>query len=235
MANSTPEFHREHHRLVANVLRRLDSASLQQAECFFGGGTHLAMKLGEYRESRDIDFLCSSRPGFRLLREQVTEQSLGRIMIAPLPLAREVRADRDGIRTFIEVDGVRIKFEILLEGRIDLAGHQDSALGVPALDWPHAIAEKLLANADRGLDRSSLSRDLVDLAFAVTHLERSAFDEGMRLAETVYGTAVRRLLGQSLDQFREDRAHANSCVTSLGITDRNRLRKGLRTLTSLAK
>jgi len=34
----------------------------------------LAMTLGEYRESRDIDFLCSSREGFRSLRETVTDR-----------------------------------------------------------------------------------------------------------------------------------------------------------------
>lgn len=39
---------------------------LSEAQCYFGGGTQLAMTYGEYRESRDVDFLCSSRDGFRM-------------------------------------------------------------------------------------------------------------------------------------------------------------------------
>ena len=52
----------------------MDAGFLARAECYFGGGTMLAMTLGEYRESRDIDFLCSSREGFRSLRETVTDR-----------------------------------------------------------------------------------------------------------------------------------------------------------------
>ncbi|MGH8194109.1 MAG: nucleotidyl transferase AbiEii/AbiGii toxin family protein [Woeseiaceae bacterium] len=41
----------------------------------------------------------------------------------------------------------------------------DKTLGIPTLRRECAIAEKFLANADRGLDESILSRDLVDLFF----------------------------------------------------------------------
>jgi hypothetical protein len=54
-----PEFRRTHHRAIARVLRAMDAEFLARAGCFFGGGTQLAMTLGEYRESRDIDFLRS--------------------------------------------------------------------------------------------------------------------------------------------------------------------------------
>ncbi|MDN5848927.1 MAG: nucleotidyl transferase AbiEii/AbiGii toxin family protein [Nitrococcus sp.] len=129
----------------------MDALLLARAECYFGGGTLLAMTLDEYRESRDIGFLCSSRTGFRLLREQVTNASLGGILRRPVDLAREVRADRDGIRTFFKLQDVPVKFEIILEARIDLEGEIDKTLGVPILRQECAIAEKLLANADRGL------------------------------------------------------------------------------------
>jgi Nucleotidyl transferase AbiEii toxin, Type IV TA system len=93
-----PEFRRAHHRLVASLLERMNAKLLSEARCYFGGGTQLAMTYGEYRESRDVDFLCSSRDGFRRLREQVTQSSLGGIVARRVKLAREVRADRDGIR-----------------------------------------------------------------------------------------------------------------------------------------
>lgn len=103
----------------------MDADFLADAHYYFGGGTQLAMALGEYRESRDIDFICSRRAGVRVLRETVTNRSLGALLRTHLELVRDVRADRDGIRTFYEVDGVRLKFEIVFEGRIDVDGVVD--------------------------------------------------------------------------------------------------------------
>jgi hypothetical protein len=226
------KFVRTHHRIIAGVLRSLNAELLTEAQCFFGGGTQLAMTFGEYRESRDIDFLCSSRMGFRMLREQVTQQSLGDVLRHPLTLAREVRADRDGIRTFFDTGGARIKFEILLEARIDLAGELDRKLAVPTLSIECAIAEKLLANADRSMDDSTLSRDLVDLAFVVVHAGKPKLRLGMAIAEHVYGAAVQRYLRLALDAFRDNRKRANACIKSLAIEDTATLRKGLRILRS---
>jgi hypothetical protein len=229
-----PEFTKPHHRTIAQILRSLDAGILAQARCFFGGGTHLAMTFGEYRESRDIDFLCSHRTGFRMLREQVTERSLGEILRSPVELAREVRADRDGIRTFFDIDGIPIKFRVLFEARIDLAGDLDRRLAVPSLSIECAIAEKLLANADRGSDDSTLSRDVIDLAFVTTHSGSSKLRAGLDIAEQVYGAAVRRYLQKALDAFRDDRRRASACIKSLGIADTTTLRKGLRLLRAMA-
>jgi hypothetical protein len=229
MTRSTIEFRRPHHRAIACALRAMDADFLAGAGCFFGGGTQLAMALGEYRESRDIDLLCSSRAGFRALREAVTNRSLGPVLRTQLSLLRDVRMDRDGIRTFFAVDDVRLKFEIVFEGRIDLAGTFDDRFGVPVLNPRHAVAEKLLANADRGLDESTLARDLVDLAFAAARFDRATLDAGFALAEEAYGAAIGRYLEQSLDAFR-DRRRAAACIKSLAVDDTATLRKGLRVL-----
>jgi len=212
-------------------LQAFDPDFLAHAACFFGGGTQLAMTLGEYRESRDVGFLCSTRAGVRALREQVTSRSLGALVRsnASLELARDIRADRDGIRTFLTVDGVRLKFEIAFESRIDLAGELDRTLGVPVLDREHAVAEKLLANADRGLDDSTLARDLIDLAFATAHFGKPVLAAGMAIAEQAYGSAVRRYLEASLAAFL-NRKRAAVCIESLALSDTATLRKGLRAL-----
>ncbi len=202
---------------------------LRDAGCFFGGGTQLAMTLGEYRESRDIDLLCAQRSGVRALRETVSDRSLGSLLRSPLALAREVRADRDGVRTYVVVDGIRLKFEIVFEGRIDLDGELDKSLGVPVLAPTHAVAEKLLANADRGLDESTLARDLIDLAFAAVGFGRATFDAGLAIAEQAYGAAVRRYLSASLMAFRS-RTRAAYYIRSLAVEDTATLRKGLRLL-----
>ncbi|HKW83534.1 MAG TPA: nucleotidyl transferase AbiEii/AbiGii toxin family protein, partial [Burkholderiaceae bacterium] len=48
-------FEREHHRRVATVLEALDADVLKANACLFGGGTAIALRYGEYRESVDID------------------------------------------------------------------------------------------------------------------------------------------------------------------------------------
>lgn len=61
------------HDRVAEILGNLDADFLLRANCYFGGGTQIVLANGEYRESRDVDFICSSRDGFRILREAVRE------------------------------------------------------------------------------------------------------------------------------------------------------------------
>jgi hypothetical protein len=228
-----PEFRRVHHRTVAEILRRLNAELLVEAECYFGGGTQIALELNEFRESRDIDFLCSSRKGFRMLRETVTPNSLGALVREPLHFAREVRADRDGIRTFVDINSVRIKFEMVLEARIDLAGFMNAALGVPVLDVDHMVAEKFLANADRGQDESVHARDLIDLAFLAAAHGKHAMQPGFAIATGAYGDVIATQLTASIKAFGSSRVMADRHINALGITDKATLRKGLRVLASI--
>ena len=145
------------------ALNLLDGAFLAKAQCFFGGGTRIVLSLDEYRESADIDFLCASREGYRLLRSETTNVSLGAIGKGDVKLAREIVADRYGIRTFLDIGGEKLKLEIILEGRIALtgnsAGKMDERLPVPALDEVSCCAEKWLANADRWGDAGVMGRE----------------------------------------------------------------------------
>lgn len=194
----------------------------------------LALRLGEYRASRGIDFLCASRDGYRELREAIHADSLGGIQRQPLQRAREIRADRDGIRTVLAEGDTRIKFEIVLEARIDLDGSLDETLGVPVLSFEHAVAEKLLANADRGLDKATLGRDLADLAFLAQAVDARVLRAGAERAVGAYGRAVPQLLQSALDRFQNDRAWANRCIQGLAIEDTRTPRAGLGKLRRLA-
>src|SRR5450755_140125 len=115
-------FKRGAHVEVVAMLSKLDRAFLKRCQCYFGGGTRIVLELGEYRESRDIAFLCSSRDGYRVLRETVNDASLGKIVSGKISLARDVRSDQYGIRTFVETAQAKLKFEIVREARIDLEG-----------------------------------------------------------------------------------------------------------------
>lgn len=227
---SEATFSRPSHRQVFTVLSRLDHAFLTGARCWFGGGTRIVLELGEYRESRDIDFLCSNQDGYRLLRETVSETSLGRIPASELPLAREVRADQYGIRTFIEAGGSGLKFEIIREGRIDTEGEDVAGIPVACLTRRYCFAEKFLANTDRGLDASTLSRDIVDLAFMIAGWSKEDANSGLTIAKTAYGNAVPRSLAAVTGKIRKDRAYRNRCIEGLAITDTKTLTAGLKAL-----
>lgn len=231
------EFHRPLHRRIADILSRMDGGFLAQAGCYFGGGTQLAMAHGEYRESRDIDFLVSSTQGLRMLRETVGERSLGRIFKGRILLEREVRAERDAIRTFIKEgeSAAPIKFEILVEARIGLKGSVDPGLGVPVLDLRYAIAEKLLANADRGTAKEHRARDVIDLAFLSLQADDGEFQAGCKIAEVPYGKVVLRELDEVVRMLTLDTKYRALCVADLLIEDPKALRRGLDKLQSLKR
>ena len=76
-------FSRPHHQRIAQVIQSLNGRLLEQARCYFAGGTAIALSLNEYRQSLDIDFLCASNGGYRLLRNTVTDQGLGDLLTHP--------------------------------------------------------------------------------------------------------------------------------------------------------
>jgi hypothetical protein len=223
-------FARSGHQQVHAMLSRMDSAFLAKAQCFFGGGTRIVLELGEYRESRGMGFLCPDRDGYRLLRESVSWTSLGPILAPELSLAREVRADQYGIRTFIEHNEAKMKFEIVREARIEIDGETIAGIPVACLTRRHCFAEKFLANADRGLDASTLSRDIVDLAFMIEGWSRQDADAGMAMAKMAYGSTVLHSLAAVTRKMREDKIYRSRCVDGLAISEPKILSAGIKAL-----
>ena len=228
-----PKLARPRHRLVWQVLEALNSELLASMQCFFGGGTRIVLELDEYRESMDVDFLCSDRAGYRALRSMTTQSSFGGLFHEQPELLREIRADMYGIRTFLQVDGQPLKFEIIAEGRIDLTGVAVDPFPIQLLDHTTCFAEKFLANADRGRDESTRSRDLIDLAFMSAHWPAEELSDGLALAIDAYGDAVFRELSASLTRFR-DRKYRQLCTTGLAVSNLAALTRGLRALRKLA-
>ncbi|OEZ98712.1 hypothetical protein DUPY_28920 [Duganella phyllosphaerae] len=169
--------------------------------------------MNEYRESVDVDFLCSSLDGYRALRNTISSASLGDILALPVELVRDVRADRYGIRTFVRVGGIPIKFEIVSEGRIDIAGAIDPVLGVPTLSREDMYAEKLLANADRFGDVSVASRDAIDLAMLIEHWG-AVPDQAWAKARRAYGQSIDTSYMTAIDLVG-DQAYLASCLNKM--------------------
>ena len=212
-------FDRPHHQAIATVLQALNADLLADNHCLFGGGTAITLGYGEYRESVDIDFLVSDLAGYRNLRQLLTgPDGLASITRpkAMLRAVREIRADQYGIRTIVGVGDMNIKFEIVLEARIQLASPDPAGniCGIVTLAPLDMLASKLLANSDRWADDSVYSRDLIDIAMMQT---TGLLEAAIEKAAGAYGASVRRDLVQSVSKLltREDRLA--QCMTALKI------------------
>jgi hypothetical protein len=214
-------FDRAHHRNIALVLQALDPQELARRHCYFGGGTAMALRYGEYRESVDVDFVIADLDGYRELR-QLLGGAAGLQPIVregmKLELARDVRTDQYGIRTRVRSGDSAIKFEIILEARIDLAapGEDERICGVQTLALVDMAAEKLLANADRWNDDAVYSRDLIDLA--MMRAKKPLLEDACLKAEGAYGESVRRSLARAVEALRARPDRLQECMAAMKMT-----------------
>jgi hypothetical protein len=214
-------YKRPHHQRIAHVLAALDSDVLAQHQCWFGGGTCIALRYGEYRESVDIDFLVSDAAGYRELRQMLSGlHGLSPIVKnkdMPLQLARDVRVDQYGIRTQVLMDGYAIKFEIVREARIELQipTRSNQICGVNTLTMLDLAASKLLANADRQADDGVFSRDLIDLA--MMDLSVVQLRAAVSKAEQAYGQSICRDLAKAIDRSEQRVGWLDRCMQAMAI------------------
>lgn len=214
-------FDRPHHQRIAHVLSALNGDVLRAHACWFGGGTCIALRFGEYRESVDIDFLVSDAAGYRELRQLLTGPDalvpITRTGAMPLQVLGDVRADQYGIRTRVQMDGHAIKFEIVREARLALEppSAQDVVCGIATLTPLDLAASKLLANSDRQADDGVFSRDLIDLAMMGLTLPQ--LRAALLNAEQAYGAAVLRDLGKALDRMQNREGWLERCMQAMGM------------------
>lgn len=214
-------FERPHHRRIARVLESLDGDLLRRHGCWFGGGTAIALRLGEFRESVDIDFLVSDQVGYRALRQQLRGARdlcvLSRSSHAPIALEGEARIDQYGIRAFALVEGGAIKLEIVNEGRIrfDAPSRRDVVCGLASLSFSDLASSKLLANADRWADESVFARDAIDLA--MLDLPPRQLAPALDKAIAAYGGTVTTDMQAALQRLRDRDGWLQRCMAALSI------------------
>ncbi|TJV07334.1 MAG: nucleotidyl transferase AbiEii/AbiGii toxin family protein [Mesorhizobium sp.] len=196
------EFTRPEHRIIGEALASIDRNFLFASQCWFAGGTAIVLKLGEYRRSLDVDFLCADATGYRDLRTLAVERGVRAFFPDPVEAVRDFQIDQYGLRTVVRLKGQQFKFEIVREARIPLQGHFDPDLNVPALVSTDMFAEKLLANADRCQDRSVAYRDAFDLGMLINaygEIPGDAVDK----AQTAYGADIRRKIAWVVNRLGE--------------------------------
>jgi len=189
-------------------------------QCFFGGGTAIALRYGEFRESIDIDFLISDIGLYGKVRNDIRDHHDLSPLLLPgktLELIRELRTDQYGIRTVIGIGEAKIKLEIISEGRIsfDLPEPKEFIDGIPSLTRLDSIASKLLVNSDRYADDSVYSRDLIDLAMIKP--TKKELHLAMEKAKKAYGDSIQRDLVRSIDYLFRREKRLDKCTDYLKI------------------
>ena len=216
-------FDRPHHQRIAHILSSLNGPLLRENNCLFAGGTVIALRYGEYRESVDIDFLVSDIVSYRNLRQLLTGPSgiaaIVREGAVPLTQARDVRADQYGIRTMLLVADQMIKFEIILEGRIKLAppSASDEVCGIATLTPLDMATSKLLANSDRWGDDGVFNRDIIDLAMMKPSLK--LLQSAVAKAEAAYGKGVIcQDLDKALERLQNRHGWLERCIQAMAMS-----------------
>jgi hypothetical protein len=142
-------FVRPEHAVIADALRRMNHRLLLDTRCWFGGGTAIVLRHGEYRRSLDVDFLCSDADGYRVLRNAFVADGPSALFARDVRSVRDVRTDQYGIRAFLEHRGQPIKFEIVRErvsrstarwNRSSVCRRWSCATCLPRSCWPIPIA-----------------------------------------------------------------------------------------------
>ena len=180
------------HNQILRILAAIDRDFFQDCSIVFGGGTMLALEYGEYRLSRDINFLCPYGQAFSQLRQGLFEQGYEALFnldkSSPISFPRDLRTSRDGVRFAVQVEETTLKFEIVAEGQIAFEKPVRPRWSpVDCLSLVDQIAEKLLAAGDRWADKSTYSRDLIDLSILK---QQTAFPKtAIAKAESAYPTA----------------------------------------------
>jgi hypothetical protein len=116
------------------------------------------------------------------------------------------------------VDDLPIKFEIVLEGRIEIeaASGKDQVCGVSTLTPLDMATSKLLANADRWSDDGVFSRDVIDLAMMSPSLP--LLRKALLKAQGAYGDAVARDLGRAIERLQNRPDWLERCVLVMAMS-----------------
>lgn len=219
-------FERDFHQKILTILSHVNAQFLASCRTYFGGGTLVSLRHGEYRLSQDIDFMCPIGLGYRQLRQGIIDEGYKAIFsrFDQILLPREIQANQYGIRFPVVVDETQIKFEIVVEGYIQFGSPEyPSWSPVACLNKTDSFAEKLLANADRWADRRKDSRDIIDLS--MQRLSSPIPSEAIAKAENAY--PVIEPLIRAIQNFQQKPEYRAECFERLMVKEPRKIIDGL--------
>ena len=209
-------FKLDHHNKILTILESFNQKLLNESFAYFGGGTLITLDFGEYRCSKDVDFICPvSTSGYKRLRTAIYDGGYEALFddLTQIEIGHST-TDQYGIRMLVIVGELRIKTEIIAEVRFELDPPRYLEwTPVPCLSLNDCFTSKLLANSDRYMDSSVEARDLIDLSVLRLHspIPSSAIDK----AESAY--EVMRPLKEAVERFQSKPDFRDKCFSGLQI------------------
>ena len=200
---------------IKKITEQLNINLLNQHQIVLGGGALIGMLYNQLRYSSDLDFLVPPQDynalGYRLRQGESIFTSTNDLEIG------KPRIDKYGIRYPIRFDQnnqeITLKLEIVAEWNMAIA-EPGLVNNIPCLNLTDLVTAKLLANVDRGHDRSKFSRDLIDLAIigSQTKIPSSAIDT----AKSIYPDAI-TCLKETVAKFQNTFEYREKCYENLQI------------------
>ncbi|MBO3463814.1 nucleotidyl transferase AbiEii/AbiGii toxin family protein [Aetokthonos hydrillicola Thurmond2011] len=208
----------EHHNNILTILNAFNPEVLEKASAYFGGGTLLALEYGEYRLSKDIDFLFPfGSENYRYLRNLIYDEGIVALFQSTTDIELgETTINQYGIRFPVVVNETTIKVEIVANGMFTL----DSPVypiwaKIPCLSISDRFTSKLMANADRWNDSSTQSRDLIDLA--ILRVNSEIPPQAIAKAEESY--EVKKPLIKAITIFTQKEGYRDKCFQQLNVPE----------------
>jgi len=221
-------FTRTHHQRINHLLSQFNPDFLYQNNILFGGGTRIALELNEFRESVDIDLFCIGTDAYRAARSTITNVSFGELVKEGCEIerfaGREIRADRDAIRTLLVGTDQPIKLEIVnFSNQHLLPGEVNTLFPIACVSRVGCFATKLTANADRYNDHIKDILDLCMMRREWGNIPEKAWEiaceeYGQRTISSALGRALRKLHQnekakvEAVDSLRVGPALANEII-----------------------
>lgn len=197
------------------ILQGIDKQLLIEQQAYFGGGTMLALEQNNYRLSYDLDFICNLNR-FNQLKRWFASYDPQQLFPESNFTIKDLRKDAYSIRIPIKTQPElpAVKLEFIAETRFEIERYETGKIdGLPLLNNTDRFTSKLLANADRGIDSSTYSRDLIDLA--ILRLSQPIPKDAIATAEANY--QVVEPLIEAIEKFQNKPELRNACYTALRI------------------
>jgi hypothetical protein len=208
---------------IETILSYLNAELLIECEVYLAGGALVNLQNQEkFRYSQDLDFLCKSE-GFYRLRQRLAN-NIQNCIFKPNTILEinSARFDRYAIRFPVYLQQNETEISLKIEFVVEDSLSFDPAeflpnLSIPCLNRTDLIAAKLLANYDRGLDKSKFSRDLIDLAMMRTTavFPQASFDKATmayRLNESITNSLI-----ETITFFQKDSTYRAKTYQQLQI------------------
>ncbi|HHP7229661.1 MAG TPA: nucleotidyl transferase AbiEii/AbiGii toxin family protein [Xenococcaceae cyanobacterium] len=229
--------------LIDIIFSSLDLKLLDECEVYLSGGAlvnlyyNMAMlsqgsqdegaSLVQFRYSQDLDFLCKNE-GFYLLRQRIARNASLLFTDSNSVSFDSPRIDRYAIRLPVRVNDTNFKLEFVVEETLDLDPvNRITRFNIPCLNRIDLIAAKLLANYDRGLDRSKFFRDLIDLCILRLQGEFPALAIEKANAAYRLNQSIETSLFETIELFQKDPHYRAKCYQQLQIDNPRQAIDGL--------